>query len=202
MVLEEEIEFRRSGHYRLSTFAEAERTVYSNRDIMTRYMDGLLLSQVLWANHIALLDYYVRDFLGGASAVSSHLEVGPGHGLLLFLASRVISGCVTGWDVSDTSLQKTRAALDRLGARSGLRLEKRNLVADEALTQPFDSVVISEVLEHLERPDTALATLRRRMSPGGRIFVNAPVNSPAIDHIYLFRTPEELVELVVPPVLT
>ena len=26
--------------------------------------------------------------------------------------------------------------------------------------------------------------------------MNAPVNSPAIDHIYLFRTPEDLVSLV------
>lgn len=197
MFLDEELEFRRNGHYRLSSFAEAERTVYANRDLMARYMDGLLLSQVLWANHISIIDYYLRDFLGGASDAASHLEIGPGHGLLLFLASRATSGRVTAWDVSQTSLNHTQMALLRLGARPGINLVERNLFTDQPVTECFDSVVISEVLEHLENPAAALEKLFRCMPPGGRLFVNAPVNSPAIDHIFLFRTPEELVNLVV-----
>jgi len=34
------------------------------------------------------------------------------------------------------------------------------------------------------------------MVPGGRIFVNVPVNAPSIDHIYLLKTPEEAVDMV------
>jgi SAM-dependent methyltransferase len=196
MILEEELEFRRKGLYRLSSFEEVERTVYANQDVMGRYMDGLLLSQVLWANHIALLDYYIRDFLGELSSAISHLEVGPGHGLLLYLASLVTKGRITGWDVSQTSLQHTQMTLERLGARHGILLEERSLFSGHPVTEYFDCVVISEVLEHLEHPDAALSELFQRMSPGSRIFINAPVNSPTLDHIYLFRTPEEIVDLV------
>ena len=197
MILEEELEFRRSGRYRLSSFEEVERTVYANQDVMGRYMDGLLLSQVLWANHIALIDYYIRDFLGEVSSVISHLEVGPGHGLLLYLATLVTKGRITGWDVSQTSLQQTQVTLERLGARHGIRLEERSLFSGHPVTEYFDCVVISEVLEHLEHPDAALREIFQRMQLGGRIFINAPVNSPTVDHIHLFRTPEELVHLVV-----
>jgi 2-polyprenyl-3-methyl-5-hydroxy-6-metoxy-1,4-benzoquinol methylase len=197
MVLDEELEFRRNGRYRLSSFAEAERTVYANKELMARYMDGLLLSQVLWANHIAIMDYYLRDFLGEANNTASHLEIGPGHGLLIFLASKATTGSLTCWDVSQTSLNHTQLALARLGARPGISLVERNLFTDLPMVEQFDSVVISEVLEHLENPAAALEELFRCMTPGGRLFVNAPVNSPAIDHIFLFRTPEELVDLVI-----
>ena len=56
--------------------------------------------------------------------------------------------------------------------------------------------MISEVLEHVERPLDALVALRSCLAPGGMIFVNAPVNSPALDHIYLFTQPEDLIEVV------
>ena len=48
-----------------------------------------------------------------------------------------------------------------------------------------ESAIISEVLEHLEEPDRALDTLKLALKPGGRLFINVPINSPAPDHIYL-----------------
>ena len=51
IVLPEEMHFRRHGRYRLESFAEALRTVYNNKPFMTRYMNGLLLSDVIWINH-------------------------------------------------------------------------------------------------------------------------------------------------------
>ena len=62
--------------------------------------------------------------------------------------------------------------------------------------EEFDSAIISEVLEHLERPDLALQTLNNALVPGGRLFINVPINSPAPDHIYLWRTKEEFVSFV------
>jgi 2-polyprenyl-3-methyl-5-hydroxy-6-metoxy-1,4-benzoquinol methylase len=50
-------------------------------------------------------------------------------------------------------------------------------------------VVISEVLEHLERPDQALSFLYSALNPGGLIYVNVPINSPSPDHIYLLEHP-------------
>ena len=59
----------------------------------------------------------------------------------------------------------------------------------------FGSVVLAEVLEHLENPVAALKGVARHMKPGAFLWLHVPINSPAPDHLYLLRTPEEAVEL-------
>jgi 2-polyprenyl-3-methyl-5-hydroxy-6-metoxy-1,4-benzoquinol methylase len=196
MVLEEEFEFRRTGAYRYSRFADALEKVYSAPEVMGPYMDGLLLSQVLWSNHQTVLDFYRRCFVPQV-ARGRHLEVGPGHGLLLWMALQGRPAAATAWDVSRTSLERALHTIEQLGrpAEVAIALVEQDLYGSDA-TGRFDSVVISEVLEHVERPLEALQRLRERMPVGGCIFVNAPVNSPALDHIFLFRTPEELATIV------
>ncbi len=61
--LDEELFFRRTGRYRLSTFAEAFDTVYANPGFMSRYMNGLLMTHVLWRNHTDMLRYFCDVFL-------------------------------------------------------------------------------------------------------------------------------------------
>ncbi len=204
ILLEEEMFFRRNGRYRLSTFAEAVAEVYDNHEHMTRGMNGLLVSQLWWRNHTEVMRYFRDTFLDKAPDGFTHLEVGPGHGLLLALAAS--SGrCARaeGWDVSASSLTSTREALDGMGVPADkVTLKAVNIFdASDATAQDlpeasFQSITFSEVLEHLEDPAQALRALARLLAPGGRIFVNAPVNSPAPEHIYLFRTPEEVEELV------
>jgi 2-polyprenyl-3-methyl-5-hydroxy-6-metoxy-1,4-benzoquinol methylase len=192
-MLEEELYFRRNNTYRLKTFAEAIKQVYSRPEVMKPYMRGLLMTQVWWSNHTSAMVYYVKQFLAGNKEGYRHLEVGPGHGLLLFDAvgdTRCAS--VTAWDVSQTSIDETRLALRRLGASRSVDLELRDLFRPGPSDQLFDSVVFSEVLEHLDRPAEALAALRRVMQPGGRIFIDMPINSPAPDHIFLLRSPEDV----------
>jgi hypothetical protein len=97
MVLAEELAFRRSGSYRFSRFDEVRELVYDDAEVMSKYMSGLLLSQALWPNHLAIGDFYVRRFLGNMQPSAGHLEVGPGHGLLLFLAAERRPANVVGW---------------------------------------------------------------------------------------------------------
>lgn len=197
LVLEEELHFRRTGRYRLSTFEEARAKVYDDRELMTRYMNGLLLTQVLWKNHADAIHAYVERFLRENPHGYRHLEIGPGHGLLLhFAASDPFAGSVTGWDLSDASVAATSRALGILGSGRSVRLERRDLYAPIRDDERFDSIVLSEVCEHLEDPMAALERVARLLAPGGRVFVNVPVNSPAPDHLYLLRSPEEAIALV------
>ncbi len=193
-MLEEEYHFRRTGKYRLSTFEEAERTVYADPVFMQKYMNGVLLSHLWWGNHSRVIVYFRRQFLPLIREGGSHLEVGPGHGLLLYLAAQSQAGSVTGWDVSETSLKNTRNALQAMGVEKPIALEAHNIV--NAPSQKFDSLTFSEVLEHLEEPLEALKILRSLLNEGGKIFVHAPVNSPAPDHIYLFEDPEAIIDMV------
>jgi len=195
IVLEEELHFRRTGRYRLSTFEEADHEVYSNRPFMTRYMNGLLATQLWWRNHTEILRFFRDRFVAGNPLGFRHLEIGPGHGLFLSLAAGTPNcRAAEGWDISDASIASTRAALKAMGFGPKIGLEKVNLFA--APDAQFDSICFSEVLEHLERPADALAVLLRLLAKNGRVFVNAPVNSPAPDHLYLFRAPEEVEQMV------
>lgn len=191
-MLEEELFFRRNGRYRHHRLADVIAAVYSDATLMRRYMHGLLLSQALWPNHVALLAFYHDTFLAGAGG--RHLEVGPGHGLLLFYAAQGAAS-VAGWDISEASVAATRACLDALGVSRPVELACRDIHDPPDHDSRFDTIVASELLEHVEDPRAILVSLRHLLAPGGRVFVNVPVNSPAIDHIYLFNTPEEVHEL-------
>jgi len=196
ILLDEELHFRRTGRYRLATFAEADAAVYSRPDIMSRYMNGLLASQLWWRNHTEMLSYFRDDFVERNPFGFTHLEIGPGHGLFLYLAAASQRcGSAAGWDISDASISTTRAALSAMQLSRPVLMGKVNLF--DAPDRQFSSITFSEVLEHLERPEQALTILHRLLSDDGRLFLNAPVNSPAPDHIHLFGTPEELIQMVV-----
>lgn len=190
IVLPEEIHFRRHDSYRLSRFEDANRECYANAPFMNRYMNGLLLSDVLWSNHAHAFAYFVDHYLPRLPAGGRHLEIGPGHGLLLYFAAA--SGRlskIAAWDVSPTSIAKTRHALDLLGVAAPVDLTLQDLFAaaepgEDAL---FDGIVMSEILEHLEQPVAALQSAARWLAPGGLLWINVPANSPAPDHIFLFE---------------
>jgi 2-polyprenyl-3-methyl-5-hydroxy-6-metoxy-1,4-benzoquinol methylase len=194
VVLEEEIFFRRQGRYRLSTFEEANAEIYSNLAYMTRYMNGLLLSQIWWHNHTAVMRYFREVYLPGNAPGARHLEIGPGHGLFLYYAARnERTAEAAGWDISPASIARVKATF----AATAQPLPELALVdMFEPNDRRFDSIAFSEVLEHLEQPAEALDAIVKLMAPGGRLFLNAPVNSPAPDHISLFRSPEEIIALV------
>lgn len=195
IVLEEELFFRRYGRYRLQTLEQATAEVYSQPALMTRYMNGLLMSQLWWANHTRAVISYEEDFLAGAGGRC--LEIGPGHGLLMHLAARSGFASVEALDISEASLALTRAALLRMGvdADSCRFAFHSGDLFDPVIMAPFanrfDCVVFSEVLEHLDHPSEAMRILFDITRPGGRVFLHVPVNSPAPDHLFLLRSPEE-----------
>jgi 2-polyprenyl-3-methyl-5-hydroxy-6-metoxy-1,4-benzoquinol methylase len=200
IVLPEEIHFRRNNEqYRLRTFAEAFETVYSNKEFMTRYMNGLLVSDVIWINHCRCMKHYVEQFLPSLPNRASLLEIGPGHGLLLCLASESpVIGEISAWDITEASLETSRHSLDVLGVNKDIRLEKRDIFHSLPAGHniAYDSIVFSEVLEHMEYPKEAVEALFRLCKPGGKVWINVPANSPAPDHLFLVSELRQAVDLV------
>lgn len=197
-MVECDLQFRRTGEYRFKRVSDVIEFCYGNPDYMSKYVDGILVSQLFWLNHLRAFSLLRRRFFPQAPDQYRHLEVGPGHGLLLYLAaSDPRCSSATGYDISATSLAKTRECLTKLDVRRPVTLEERDVAIPVASTdRTFDTIVISEVLEHLEDPAAVLRNLRGVLSPNGRIFVNVPINSPAPDHIFLLRTAEEARSLV------
>ena len=200
IVYPEELYFARSGEYRLKTFEEANREVYANRALMARYMNGLFVSDALGFNHVSAMNDFAKTYLPGTVAGGRHLEIGPGHGMLLHLALRfgAFRSC-SAWDVSETSVSHVRSILAMLGESDRVDLQLADLYSDGALAAnrgKFDTVVLSEVLEHLERPLLALQIIRELLAPDGTVWINVPANGPAPDHLFLLRTPAEAEEIV------
>jgi 2-polyprenyl-3-methyl-5-hydroxy-6-metoxy-1,4-benzoquinol methylase len=199
--LPEELHFRRTGSYRLTNFDEALNTVYNNAPFMARYMNGLLVSDVLWNNHCRGLQHFADVFLNSLPDGAQLLEIGPGHGLLLHLASQNPKiGSLTAYDVSQKSVDMAGKALKALGAGKSVRFELKNIlddsITDASNAKLFDAVVFSEVLEHLDKPEKALRSLLHLCKPGGRVWINVPANSPAPDHLYLVREPKQAEDAV------
>lgn len=195
-VLKEEIHFRRTGSYRCKTLNECIEQVYSDSVFMGKYLQGILLSQIFWTNHAKCYTFFVTSFLPLLADPYDYLEVGPGHGLFIsWAANDPRSRRVVGVDFSEESLSQTRAALGRLGARSEVQLIKNDVIASP-LEGSFDAITISEVLEHMEEPHAALRKLRSSLKTGGLMFINFPINSPAPDHIYLLKDPDEVRSMI------
>lgn len=194
---DEELFFHREGRYRRSTFESAWADVYSNHSYMKRYVNGLLISQILWYNHAATFAMLVNNVLSARTTPFDYLEIGPGHGLMCYMAASLPNArSVEAWDVSAVSLEETRHALRTMGISRPISLREVDILAAKEPPATADIIVISEVLEHLERPDIALALLARSLAPGGMLFVNVPLNSPSPDHIYLLSHPDEVRKLV------
>jgi SAM-dependent methyltransferase len=103
------------------------------------------------------------------------LEVGAGHGtftgLLLSGGARVVAT-----DLSERCVSELRA---RYAGVPGVEV-RQNDVAEAAEGGPYDSIVLVNVLEHLEDDATAVKQLASALRPGGHLILWVP----AFDRLY------------------
>jgi 2-polyprenyl-3-methyl-5-hydroxy-6-metoxy-1,4-benzoquinol methylase len=190
----EQIFFRRNKRYRHTRFAEVANSVYFDDSYMRRYMHGLALSTFLWPNHRVMRDFFIRTF--PPSLAGHYLEVGPGHGYY-FLKSAALGKfkSMVGIDISASSVELTRDLLRYFGLLEGrvsiIQADFGSFESDKV----FSCIVMGEVIEHLEQPDVFLTKIATLANERTHIYVTTAINSPAIDHIYLFRSSEDVERL-------
>ena len=189
----ETVEFLRSGKYTSSTFQEVNERVYARPEIMEYYMHGLILSQFLWKHHYGMFDYFITHFPKYARSAKTYLEVGVGHGFLLSKAIAIldVTTRVTAVDISETSIKLAKRFVNN--DRVDYRLQDILTFDDD---RKFDFIVLGEVLEHVEQPLELLVKLHGLLAPDGVFYFTTPTNAPAIDHIYLFNTVDEVRDMV------
>jgi 2-polyprenyl-3-methyl-5-hydroxy-6-metoxy-1,4-benzoquinol methylase len=194
--LREQAFFRKHGRYRYSTFAEVASAVYFDDEYMSKYMYGLAISSFLWPNHLEILRFFNQTL--PTKKRGRYLEIGPGHGYFLMTAMKSSSfDEFLAVDISDTSIQQTRALIEHftpeLGAKADLRL--MDFLDCDLAESAFNAVVMGEVLEHVEAPLAFLRRIRQVATDNAHIYVTTCINAPAVDHISLFQSPEELAAL-------
>lgn len=106
-----------------------------------------------------------HSLLAGASV----LDVGCGNGVI----SRHLGKFgfnVTGIDVSEKTIEKANA-LNKLGNVSFITKSAEELMATG---QQYDAIICSEVLEHLDRPESLLQVLNKILSKNGKLIITVP----------------------------
>ena len=194
----EQMYFARHKKYRYSTYQEVAGSVYLNPEYMDQYMHGLALSGFMWPNHLHMNRFFERIPVPERSG--NYLEIGPGHGVHFVHALKQDRfQHYTGIDLSPTSIDLTRRILRHKQLADNAKVE---LIGADFLSTPlplagYQMIVMGEVLEHVEDPRAFLVRIRELLAPGGYAFVTTVINAAAIDHIALFRTPDEVRALAV-----
>ena len=192
MVLFEHKEFLHTENYRYSSFDEVRELVYDNVPYMKRYMNGLILSQFLWLHHYKMVEFQSNELPYYKGKVNSYLEIGGGHGLFLSSAHEILGEKVhfTCVDLSASSLEMCK----NFNSDIVVNYVKSD-INDFETKEKFDFISMGEVLEHVEEPTMLMAKLWDLVSDDGTVFITVPTNAPVIDHIYLFRNAQEIIDI-------
>lgn len=192
-VLHETIAFMETGKYTSTSFAEVNQRVYNNPEVMDYYMHALIMSEFLWAHHYKMYRFFLETLPLYKGKVKSYLEIGAGHGLFVAEALKIFDKDVKFdvVDISPVSLEMTKQFVNNPKVNY-----KLTDVFDFHPEKGYDFVTMGEVLEHVEDPVALLKKVASLLADGGTAFITTPTNAPAIDHIFLFRNYEHILEII------
>lgn len=193
--MDEQFYFVKNGHYRYSRSEEVNKFFYQNPEFMEYYMKGLAISQYLIEQHRKCREWFCNKIIDH-NAGENWLEVGVGHGEYFTLALRHTNYThYFGIDISPTSVRLTKEMVEKRVPTSSRSIEVRELDFFQYNRPICDAVVMGEVLEHVERPRDLLKKVYEITNDKSFIYITTVINAPAIDHVYLFSSAEEVEEL-------
>lgn len=194
-----QIEFMKTGTYRTTDHDQAFAEVYSSPEQMKPYMIALGISQFLWQTHYRIYEAFEETIRAAAGNVGAYLEIGPGHGLYLHKAIQHLqpAAAVHAVDISPVSMDITRSIINHFHpALANATFWTGDILAYDTPLR-YDFITMGEVLEHVNHPERLLARLEQLLSNTGLAFVTTSINSPAIDHVYHFRSVEDVRAMIV-----
>lgn len=195
--MREQIYFQRNKRYRHATYADVAGLVYDDPEYMEKYMYGLAVTLFFWPAHRELKRFFHRTL--PKDRAGRYLEVGPGHGFY-FMSSMTSSSysSFTGIDISAKSVEMTRDILESgyFGTFTDYEVLCQDFFRSDSNEEPFDALVMGEVLEHVEDPGMFLRQTRALTRPDSYIYVSTCMNAPAVDHLFLFTSPDHLKSII------
>ncbi|NOX58508.1 MAG: class I SAM-dependent methyltransferase [Planctomycetes bacterium] len=193
-------EFLRTGRYSFQDFDEMCAELYDDNDaVQNFYLFALLFSFIFSPNYYEFYDFFETEFLPHVHDTGCVCEIGCGHGVYLgktLAAHHSTTGVAI--DISPAALEVAQRMLGyyQIGSQ---RVEfaqddlRHRLRRDDGCAQ---AVICCEVLEHLPDPQRALHELRRILGEGGTALLSAAIRMESVDHLYVFRTHDEVIEMI------
>jgi hypothetical protein len=195
----EELFFAKERRYRYSDYKEVYSKVYGDDNYMQEYVVGLGMTQVFWINHYRIFRFFLDKFIPLVTNFRFGAEVGVGHGQF---HAELLKNCPqlrsTLLDVSPVSLDMTRRVIKAAGideeravpvicdAQKEIPLEDRSL----------DVLLMGELIEHIQDGRGVMSKMAKKMKRSGYCYFSTAANSPAEDHILLFRDVDEIRQFV------
>lgn len=189
-MVKERIEFIRNDCYSSSSFAEVEKRVYANPDIMEYHMHGLVIAQFLWIDQFKRFLFFSENLKKYLKSSGKYLEIGGGHGLYINEAINIFSNLAKNdlVDISSSSIDLAKGIINN----SKINYIHKNIFDFNAEENIYDFITMGEVLEHVEDPLSLLKKLNELLDINGVCYITTPINAPMIDHIYLFNDASEI----------
>jgi len=189
--------FNRNGFYPCKNQDEANLNVYSKPEIMSYYMSALLISQLLWQHHFKMFEKFNELLFDIKIPESRILEIGPGHGLFSYFIQKNFDKIYSHdiIDISSTSLELSNKIMSSVIDTSFIQFIHKDVFKYESKYK-YDLIVMGEVLEHLDEPLLILERIYGMLSNEGVLWITTPTNSPAIDHVYWFKSRSDVLNLI------
>ena len=157
-------------------------------------MIGLAISQFLWATHYDIYIFFEDSIENNKEHILSYREIGPGHGLFLNKAMDYINNKakVTVIDISPISIDITKSIMRYFKPNNKNIIYKNIDILEFNSVEEYDFITMGEVLEHVNSPEKLLSKINGLLTENGKLFISTCVNCPAIDHVYHFKTVDEI----------
>lgn len=127
------------------------------------------------------LDRYTEDEMFRGKTV---LDIGCGAGgKTMFYASKGVKEIV-GMDIVPYYKDEAEALAKELGFTDVFRFVAGDAAESGFPDGTFDTIIMNDAMEHVERPEAVLREVHRILKPGGKLFVNfPPYNHPYGAHL-------------------
>lgn len=125
------------------------------------------------------INWIVTHVLG-----SKVLDIGCSQGINAILLGRE-GKKVDGIDISHESVEyaKTELGKEHPSVQASVSFKVSNFMTDQDIDTNYDTILLTEVLEHISDPDSFLKKTVSRLKPGGRLIVTVPFGiNDFIDH--------------------
>ena len=124
--------------------------------------------------------HWIRDHVTG----NKILDIGCSQGIGPILLGR-LGKQVTGVDVSQKAVDEANEALsdEEESVKKNVTFKKSDFLAYDAKTEKFDTITITEVLEHLFNPEDFIAKAKELLISNGNLIITVPFGiNDHIDH--------------------
>jgi len=99
------------------------------------------------------------------------LEVGTGKGYLAIALARK-GHYVTSIDISEEGIAKAKSVIKGMGLEDSIKLKVENALSMSFADQSFDSILLVNVLHHLNSPFVVFDEIIRVLAPAGKIIIS------------------------------